>query len=87
MRRTAYFALVVVSAMITPPDFFSAFLVLVPMLLLYELSIVLSASVYKLRRNQVRTLTPKPPGSSRLKAGWIHLFYRINRGIYSTWRG
>jgi sec-independent protein translocase protein TatC len=46
-RRVAYFALVVLSAAITPPDFFSAFLVLIPLLLLYELSIILSASVYK----------------------------------------
>lgn len=47
MRRTAYFILVAVSLMITPPDFFSVFLVLIPLLLLYEFSIVLSARVYK----------------------------------------
>lgn len=47
MRRIAYFGLVAVSLMITPPDFFSVFLVLIPLLLLYEFSIFLSARVYK----------------------------------------
>ncbi|MGG6310621.1 twin-arginine translocase subunit TatC [Paenibacillus macerans] len=46
MRRVAYFALVVISVMITPADFFSAFLVLIPLVLLYELSVVLSQRVY-----------------------------------------
>ncbi|SDG03065.1 sec-independent protein translocase protein TatC [Fontibacillus panacisegetis] len=47
MRRVAYFALVVVSVMITPADFFSAFLVLIPLILLYELSVILSTRVHK----------------------------------------
>lgn len=47
MRRVAYFALVVVSVMITPADFFSAFLVLIPLIILYEFSIALSKRVYK----------------------------------------
>lgn len=47
MRRVAYFALVVISVMITPADFFSAFLVLIPLVLLYELSVVLSRRVYR----------------------------------------
>ncbi|MOA01522.1 Sec-independent protein translocase protein TatCd [compost metagenome] len=47
MRRAAYFALVVVSVMITPADFFSAFLVLIPLILLYELSLILSSRVHK----------------------------------------
>ncbi|MNN60676.1 Sec-independent protein translocase protein TatCd [compost metagenome] len=47
MRRVAYFALVVVSVMITPADFFSAFLVLIPLILLYELSLILSSRVHK----------------------------------------
>ncbi|MBP2000671.1 sec-independent protein translocase protein TatC [Paenibacillus shirakamiensis] len=46
MRRVAYFALVVLSVMITPPDFFSAFLVLIPMILLYEFSVMLSARIH-----------------------------------------
>ncbi|RCX20500.1 sec-independent protein translocase protein TatC [Fontibacillus phaseoli] len=47
MRRVAYFILVVISVMITPADFFSAFLVLIPLVLLYELSVMLSKRVYK----------------------------------------
>ncbi|WP_334073638.1 MULTISPECIES: twin-arginine translocase subunit TatC [Paenibacillus] len=47
MRRMAYFILVVISVMITPADFFSAFLVLVPLILLYELSVVLSKRVHR----------------------------------------
>lgn len=47
MRRVAYFILVVISVMITPADFFSAFLVLVPLILLYELSVVLSKRVHQ----------------------------------------
>lgn len=47
MRRVAYFVLVVISVMITPADFFSAFLVLIPLILLYELSVVLSKRVHQ----------------------------------------
>ncbi|MFD1175137.1 twin-arginine translocase subunit TatC [Paenibacillus puldeungensis] len=47
MRRIAYFVLVVISVMITPADFFSAFLVLVPLIILYELSVMLSSRVYR----------------------------------------
>lgn len=47
MRRIAYFVLVVISVMITPADFFSAFLVLVPLILLYEISVMLSGRVYR----------------------------------------
>lgn len=47
MRRVAYFILVVISVMITPADFFSAFLVLIPLILLYELSVVLSKRVHQ----------------------------------------
>lgn len=47
MRRVSYFILVVISVMITPADFFSAFLVLIPLVILYELSVLLSKRVYK----------------------------------------
>jgi sec-independent protein translocase protein TatC len=52
MRKVAYFALVVASVAITPPDFFSALLVLVPLLLLYEFGIVLSARVYRKQQRE-----------------------------------
>lgn len=47
MRRVAYFILVIISAMITPADLFSAFLVLIPLIILYEISVLLSSRVYK----------------------------------------
>ncbi|WP_338448471.1 twin-arginine translocase subunit TatC [Niallia oryzisoli] len=46
-RRVSYFVLVVVSIAITPPDIISDFLVTVPLLLLYELSVGISKIVYK----------------------------------------
>ncbi|WP_110927779.1 twin-arginine translocase subunit TatC [Bacillus massiliglaciei] len=47
MRRYAYFVLIVIAVCITPPDFISDFLVIVPLLLLYEVSLTLSKIVYK----------------------------------------
>jgi sec-independent protein translocase protein TatC len=47
VRKYAYFMLVVVSILITPPDFLSDILVIIPLLLLYESSISLSKFVYK----------------------------------------
>lgn len=47
MRRYAYFALVFIAVVITPPDFISDFLVTIPLLVLYEFSVFLSAFVYR----------------------------------------
>jgi sec-independent protein translocase protein TatC len=47
MRRYAYFILIVIAVMITPPDFISDFTVALPLLFIYELSISLSRIVYK----------------------------------------
>lgn len=47
IRKYAYFILIVVSILITPPDFLSDILVTIPLLLLYESSISLSKFVYK----------------------------------------
>ncbi|MCT4476023.1 twin-arginine translocase subunit TatC [Peribacillus frigoritolerans] len=46
-RKVSYFFLVVVSIMITPPDFISDMLVIIPLLVLYELSVTISRIVYK----------------------------------------
>lgn len=48
-RKLSYFVLIVVSIFITPPDFISDILVIVPLLVLYELSVSLSKWVYKKR--------------------------------------
>ena len=46
IRKYAYFVLIVTSVLITPPDFISDILVIIPLLLLYESSITLSKFVY-----------------------------------------
>lgn len=46
-RKLSYFSLIVVSILITPPDFLSDFLVMIPLLLLYEVSVSLSKIVYR----------------------------------------
>lgn len=48
-RKLSYFLLIVVSILITPPDFISDFLVMIPLLVLFEVSVTLSAFVYKKR--------------------------------------
>ncbi|PWW30229.1 sec-independent protein translocase protein TatC [Cytobacillus oceanisediminis] len=54
IRKYAYFVLIFISVVISPPDFMSDILVTIPLLLLYEISINLSKIVYKrkLRRDQ-----------------------------------
>lgn len=47
MRRYAYLALVIVATFVTPPDFISDILVAIPLIALYEFSILLSARVYR----------------------------------------
>lgn len=52
MRKVAYFVLIVVSVFITPPDFLSDVLVIVPLILLYEISVSLSKGVFKRKQKQ-----------------------------------
>ncbi|WP_419761859.1 twin-arginine translocase subunit TatC [Caldalkalibacillus salinus] len=53
IRKYAYFVLIVISVVITPPDFLSDILVIIPLFFLYECSILLSKVVY--RRKQDKT--------------------------------
>ncbi|ARK31547.1 twin-arginine translocase subunit TatC [Halalkalibacter krulwichiae] len=46
-RKYAYFILIIISILITPPDFLSDVLVIIPLILLYECSVILSKFVYK----------------------------------------
>ena len=48
-RKLSYFVLIVVSILITPPDFISDILVIIPLLVLYEFSVTISKVVYKKR--------------------------------------
>lgn len=54
IRKYAYFVLLVIAAVITPPDLFLHLLVTVPLILIYEISISLSGVVYrkKLKRHE-----------------------------------
>lgn len=49
VRKYAYFVLVIIAVVITPPDFMSDFVVTLPLILLYEISINLSKLVYRKR--------------------------------------
>lgn len=51
-RKYAYFALIVVSVLISPPDFISDVLVIIPLLLLYEISISMSRIVYRRKKKE-----------------------------------
>ena len=46
-RRYAILVIFIVAALLTPPDVFSQCLMAIPMLLLYEVSIYVSAMAYK----------------------------------------
>nr|WP_057913707.1 twin-arginine translocase subunit TatC [Peribacillus muralis] len=48
-RKLSYFGLVIISIVITPPDIISDILVIIPLLVLYEMSVQLSNIVYRKR--------------------------------------
>ena len=47
IRKYAYFILILVAIIISPPDFMSDFIVAIPLIFLYEISVNLSKIVYK----------------------------------------
>lgn len=51
-RRIAIVIIMVLAAVITPPDWFSIFLVAIPLVLLYEASIIISARILKRKGQQ-----------------------------------
>lgn len=52
-RKHSYVVLLVISAIITPPDIFSQIMVCIPLVLLYEVSIVISAKVNKANKRKL----------------------------------
>ncbi len=52
IRKYAYFVLIVIAIVITPPEFMSDFVVSIPLLVLYEISISLSKFVYKRKQRK-----------------------------------
>lgn len=55
-RKYAFFMIVVISVLISPPDFISDVLVIIPLLFLYEVSIILSGIVYRKKLKKERNL-------------------------------
>lgn len=51
-RKYAYLILIVISTMVTPPDFIMPLLISVPLIILYEISIYLSAIVYRKKQKK-----------------------------------
>lgn len=51
-RKYAYFILILISIMLTPPDFILPLLVSIPFILLYEISIYLSKIVYRKKQKK-----------------------------------
>ncbi|MDY0408266.1 twin-arginine translocase subunit TatC [Virgibacillus soli] len=54
-RKYAYFVLVIIGAVVTPPDFILQIVVAIPLIILYEISIQLCSFVYKkkLRKHEM----------------------------------
>ncbi|MFA5327290.1 MAG: twin-arginine translocase subunit TatC [Prolixibacteraceae bacterium] len=52
-RKHAYVVLLVISAIITPPDVFSQIMVCIPLVILYEVSIVISTRVQKANQRKI----------------------------------
>ncbi len=50
IRKPAYFVLCVISIVITPPDFVSDIVVIIPLIFLYEISVGLSKIIYRKRK-------------------------------------
>jgi len=61
MRKVAYFILIIVGVSISPPDFISDFVIIVPLLLLFEISISVSSWAEK-RRNEKALLATENSG-------------------------
>jgi sec-independent protein translocase protein TatC len=51
-RRYAYMLMVILSTVITPPDAISAILVAIPLIVLYEIGVLLSSRIYRKQQNQ-----------------------------------
>lgn len=56
MRKYAYFILLIVGALVTPPDIVLQLVVAIPLFVLYEISIYLSKIVYKKKQQNAETV-------------------------------
>jgi sec-independent protein translocase protein TatC len=55
-RKHAYVVMLLLSAIITPPDIFSQIMVAIPLVFLYEISIFISKSIVKKREKEMDML-------------------------------
>ena len=53
-RRHALVVVLILSAIITPPDIASQVIVSIPILILYEISIIVSNRIYKKQQNALK---------------------------------
>lgn len=51
-RKYAYFILVIIGTMLSPPDFIVQFVVIIPLIILYEISITMSYAVYRKKQKK-----------------------------------
>ncbi|KQL57143.1 twin-arginine translocase subunit TatC [Shouchella lehensis] len=58
IRKYAYFVLLVIAGLITPPELMSHLLVTLPMLILYEISIAISRATYRKHHKQAAQSQP-----------------------------
>lgn len=54
LRKYAYFILVIVASLISPPEFISHISVAIPLILIYEISVLVSKVVYKRKQKGLR---------------------------------
>lgn len=59
LRKYAYLILVIIAAMISPPEFISHISVAIPLILIYEISVFLSKMVYNRRQKRELGLYPE----------------------------
>ena len=52
-RRHSFVGVLILAAVITPPDFISQIIVAVPIVILYEISILISANIEKKRQQEI----------------------------------
>jgi sec-independent protein translocase protein TatC len=55
IRKYAYFSLIVISVLITPPDLISDVLVILPLIILYEVGVILSKMVQKREETSLKS--------------------------------
>jgi sec-independent protein translocase protein TatC len=55
-RKHSYVVMILLSAVITPPDVFSQIMVCIPLVILYEIGIMISRSVTRQREKELEDL-------------------------------